>query len=201
MIGCSSRFIFPGNVVLLGIAALLGPSLAHASCTRDEAFNRMMALNQYGMKLQAALPDPLRDPRGYEANHQSVIDFNSRLGAVGKPLADAKYDEACTTYDALAKEYGVDIAAQGVRPMSVIEEEGNHPPKAGCDLAESSRRSMWLTESFQKHAQEANLQRDDWQQFGKDMEPVGLLMQQDPNQACALIDAIAKKYGFKRTGS
>ena len=197
----SPQFPFTRSVVLIGIAALLGPALAHASCTRDEAFNRMMALNQYGMKLQAALPDPLQDAKGYEANYQRVIDFNSRLGAVGKPLADAKYDEACTTYDALAKEYGVDIAAQGVRPLSVLEEEGRHPPKTGCDLAESSRRSMWLTETFQKHAQAANLQRDDWQQFGKEMEPVGLLMQQDPNQACALIDTIATKYGFQRTGS
>ncbi|MEO7755875.1 MAG: hypothetical protein ABIS07_04815 [Dokdonella sp.] len=188
------------NIFLLGIAALFGSSITYAACTRDQAFNRMMALNQYGMKLQAALPDPLKDPKGYEASYQRVNDFSSRLGAVGKPLADAKYDEACIAYDALAKQYGVDLAAQGVRSLAVVEAEGRHPPKTGCDLAESSRRSMWLTESFQKHAQDAHLQRDDWQQFGKEMEPVGLLMQQDPNQACGLIDTIASKYGFRRAG-
>ncbi|MEO5560159.1 MAG: hypothetical protein ABIR10_10805 [Dokdonella sp.] len=197
----SIRFPSARNVILSATIAFIGPSITHAACTRDQAFNRMMALNQYGMKLQAALPDPLKDPHGYEANYQRVIDFGSRLGAVGKPLADARYDEACATYDALAKDYGVDLAAQNVRSLAVVEGEGKHPPKTGCDLAESSRRSMWLTESFQKHAQDANLRRDDWQTFGKEMEPVGLLMQQDPKQACALIDTIAAKYGFRRTGS
>lgn len=196
-----SRSFSAASVVLVGIAALVGPSLAHAACTRDEAFNRMMALSQYGMKLQATLPDPLKDPRGYETNYRRVGDFNERLGAVGQPLADAKYDEACTAYDALAKDYKVNIAAQGVRSLAVVEAEGRHPPKTGCDLAESARRSMWLTESFQTHAQAANMSRDGWQTFGKEMEPVGLLMQQDPNQACALIDTIAAKYGFRRTGS
>lgn len=195
----SIRFPSSRNVLLLGIALLFGSSLAHAACTRDQAFNRMMALNQYGMKLLASLPDPLKDPKGYEASYQSVNDFNSRLGAVGKPLADGKYDEACTSYDALANEYGVDLAGQAVRPISAVEAEVRHPPKSGCDLAESSRRSIWLTESFQKHAQEAHLQREDWQQFGKEFEPVGLLMQQNPDQACALIDIIASRYGFRRT--
>lgn len=196
----SRRFPCMRNAVLLALAAVVAPALVHAACTRDQAFNRMMALNQHGMKLQAALPDPLKDPEGYEASYQRVNDFNSRLGAVGKPLADAKYEEACAAYDALAKDYGVDIAAQGVRPLSAVETEGRHPPKTGCDLAESSRRSMWLTEAFQKHAQAKHLQRDDWQQFGKETEPVGLLMQQDPEQACALIDSIAAKYGFRRVG-
>ncbi len=194
----SSRSSSAASAVLLGIAALVGPSLAHAACTRDDAFNRMMALSQYGMKLQAALPDPLKDPHGYEANYRRVGDFNERLGAVGQPLADAKYDEACTAYDALAKDYNVDIAAQGVRSLAVVEAEGRHPPKTGCDLTESAQRSMWLTESFQTRAQAENLSRDDWQTFGKEVEPVGLLMQKDPNQACALIDTIAAKYGFRR---
>ncbi len=183
-------------VLALGLLASI-PQWSSA-CTREEAFNRMMGLNQYGMKLQAALPDPLKDPQGYDANYKRVIDFNSRLAAVGKTLADAKYDSACATYDALAKEYDVDIAGQHVRPLSAYEAEAKHPPKTGCDLAESSRRSMWLTESFKKHADANHLGRDDWQRFGKQTEPVGLLMQQDPNQACVLIDQIAKEYGFKR---
>lgn len=183
-------------IVLLLVA--LAPDSTFAACTREQAFNRMMALNQYGMKLQSDLPDPLKDPQGYNAKYPRVTDFNSRLAAVGKTLAAQKYDEACASYDVLAKEYGVDLAAQGVRPLSAIEAEAKHPPKSGCDLAESSRRSMWLTESFQKKAQAEHLGRDDWQRFGKQTEPIGPLMQQDPNQACALIDTIAKQYGFQR---
>ena len=184
--------------ILFALAMLSLASAVEAACTREQAFNRMMALNQYGMKLQSDLPDPLKDPQGYNAKYPRVTDFNTRLGAVGKTLAEQKYDEACVTYDALAKEYGVDIAAQGVRPLSAIEAEAKHPSTGGCDLAESSRRSMWLTKSFQKKAQAEHLGRDDWQRFGKETEPIGPLMQQDPNKACALIDSIAKQYGFKQ---
>jgi hypothetical protein len=113
------------------------------------------------MTLQSDLPDPLADPHGYNAKYPRVTDFNTRLASVGKTLAAQKYDDACASYDALAKEYGVDLAAQGVRPLSAIEAEAKHPPKGGCDLAESSRRSMWLTESFQKKAQAEHLSRDD----------------------------------------
>ncbi|QBB71951.1 hypothetical protein ELE36_17165 [Pseudolysobacter antarcticus] len=144
------------------------------------------------------MPDPLKDPAGYEANYRQVIDFNTRLGAVGKTLAAEHYAEACASYDALAKQYKVDLAAQNVRPLSVVEKEGKNPPAKKCDLAESSMRAMWLTESFQQRADTQKLTRDDWQEFGKLTEPVGLLMQQDPVKACALIDSIAKKYGFTR---
>jgi hypothetical protein len=168
------------------------------ACTRDDAFNSMMALNQYGMKLQAALPDPLKDPQGYEANYQRSIDFDTRLADVGKTLAAEKYDEACTTYAALAKDYGVDMAAQHVRPLSALESESAKPPKGGCDLAESARRAMWLNESFTKRADLNHLGRDERQAFGKENAQVGLLMQEDPSRACALIDRIATKYGFQR---
>jgi len=168
------------------------------ACTRDDAFNKMMALNQYGMKLQAALPDPLKDAAGYNARYQRVIDFNTRVGDVGKILAAQQYDKACAAYDAVAKDFQVDMAGQHVRPMSEIEAETKKPPKGKCDLAEAARRSMWLTESFQKHAEAEHLDRDAWQRFGKETEPVGLLMQQDPNEACGLIDDIAAKYGFSR---
>ena len=171
---------------------------AGAACSRDDAFNKMMALSQYGMKLQAALPDPLKDAAGYNANYKRVIDFNTRLGDVGKTLAAQQYDQACATYDALAAEYHVDVAGQHVRPLSELEAEAKHPPKGKCDLAEAARRSMWLTESFQKYAEAQHLDRDAWQRFGKETEPVGLLMQQDPNEACGLVDDIAAKYGFKR---
>jgi len=179
------------------VAAALASTSTFAACTREQAFNRMMALNQYGMKLQATLPDPLADPQGYNARYPRVTDFSKRLGAVGKTLADQKYDDACASYDALAKDYDVDLAAQGVRPLSALEAQGKHP-KAGCDLAEASRRSMWLTESFQHKAQAEHLGRDDWQRFGKQTEPIGPLMQQDPQKACSMIDDVAAEYGFKR---
>ena len=180
------------TAVLVAIAVAAAP--AHA-CSRDDAFNKMMALNQFGMKLQAALPDPLKDPTGYNANYRRSIEFDTRLADVGKVLAAEKYDQACATYDALATEFHVDMAGQHVRTMKEIEAEARHPQKGKCDLAEAARRSMWLTETFQTHAEG---DRDAWQRFGKETEPVGLLMQQDPNEACLLIDDIAAKYGFHR---
>jgi len=179
------------------VLAALVSTAAPAACTREQAFNRMMALNQYGMKLQSDLPDPLADPQGYEAKYPRVTDFNTRLASVGKTLAAQQYDDACARYDALAKDYGVDLAGQNVRPLSAIEAESKHSSKSGCDLAEASRRSTWLAESFRKKAQDEHLGRDDWQRFGKQTEPVGPLTQRDPVKACALIDSIARQYGFK----
>jgi len=181
---------------LSGFVVLALPFCAHAACTRDDAFNKMMALNQFGMKLQASLPDPLKQPEVYNAKYPRVTEFGTRLAAVGKTLAAEQYDQACTTYDALAKDYGVDYAAQKVRPISALE--ADKPAPGHCDLAEAARRSMWLTETFQKHAEASSMTRDDWRRFGKQTEPVGLMMQQDPDKACALIDTIAAGYGFHR---
>ena len=188
-----------GNAASLAFALMLSAcALTASACTREDAYNRMMALNQYGMKLQATLPDPLKDPAGYEAKFPHVTEFGTRLGAVGKVLAAQHYDEACASYDALAKDYGVDYAAQKVRPLSAYEAEAQHPPKSGCDLAESARRSAQLTEAFRRKSDAEHLGREDWQRFGKDTEPIGLAMQQDPQKACALIDGVAAKYGLPR---
>jgi len=181
---------------LFGFLLLALPFATHAACTRDDAFNKMMALGQYDMKLQASLPDPLKQPDVYNEKYPRVVAFATRLAAVGKILAAEKYDQACATYDALAKDYGVDYAAQKVRPLSALE--ADKPAPGHCDLAEAARRSMWLTETFQKHAEASAMTRDDWQRFGKQTEPVGLMMQQDPDKACALIDTIAAGYGFHR---
>ena len=135
-----TKSVYAWAAIVFAVTALASTT-TFAACTREQAFNRMMALNQYGMKLQSDLPDPLADPHGYNAKYPRVTDFNTRLASVGKTLAAQKYDDACTSYDALAKEYGVDLAAQGVRPLSAIEAEAKHPPKGGCDLADSSRRS------------------------------------------------------------
>jgi hypothetical protein len=173
------------------------PTLAAAACTRDDAFNRMMALNQYGMKQQAALPDPLKDPAGYDAKFPRVTDFATRVAAVGQTLADQKWGEACAAYDAIARDYGVDYAAQNVRPLSAYEADARHPPQNRCDIAEASRRSVALTEAFRRKAEAEKLGREDWQQFGKDSEGAGLLMQRDAEKACRRLDDIAAKYGLK----
>jgi len=115
---------------------------AAAACSREDAYNKMMALNQYGMKLQAALPDPLKDPAGYNANYQRVIDFGARLGGVGKTLAAQQYEEACAKYDALARDYRVDIAGQHVRPLSEIEAEAKKP--ANFSITSSTKASGQL---------------------------------------------------------
>jgi hypothetical protein len=183
------------HIALAILATCIAAPIASA-CSRDEAYNKMMALGQYGMKLQAALPDPLKDPAGYNAHYKGVIEFSTRTADVGKTLAAEHYDQACATYDAIAKDFHVDMAGQHVRTMQELEAEAKNPPKGKCDLAEAARRSMWLTEEFQKRTDGGD--RDAWQRFGKETEPVGLLMQQDPNEACGLIDDIAAKYGFHR---
>jgi hypothetical protein len=110
------KFITIYVLIFIALALIVSQRPAHAAapatCSRDDAFNRMMALNQFGMKLQNALPDPLKDPAGYEANYRQVIGFNTRLAAIGKTLAAEKYAEACATYDTLAKRYKVNLPAK-----------------------------------------------------------------------------------------
>lgn len=178
------------------VLAACAPVLAAVACTREDAFNRMMALNQFGMKLQAALPDPSKDPAGYEAKFPRVVAFSTRVAAVGKTLAAEKWADACGAYDAIAHDYGVDYAAQKVRPLSAYEADARRPPTDRCDIAEASRRSVALTEAFRRKADAGKLLREDWQSFGKDTEQAGLLMQKDPEKACRRLADIAAKYGL-----
>jgi len=171
-------------------------SAAQAACDREQAFNRMMALNQFGMKLQAELPDPLEDPAGYRANYERVQAFGTELSSGGQLLASGRYDEACALYDRLSRAYAVDEAAQAVQPLSAYEQPAT--PTTGCDLAEAALRAAWLNEAFQKHAAERSLDRQAWVKFGNETEPLGLAMQQDPQRACELIDEVAGRYGLKR---
>jgi len=177
--------------LLLAMAA----GTVHAGCDRERAYNRMFALNQFGMKLQAELPDPLKDPAGYQARFETVQAFGSELAGGGLLLAENRFDEACALYDRIAVKFGVDEAAQGVRPLSEYEKPA---PQGSCDLTAAALRSAWLTEAFQKYAEARALDREAWQKFGDETAPIGLAMQQDPARACAMIDEVAARYGLQR---
>ena len=178
------------------VVALSWPGAVQAACSREDAFNKMMQVNQYSMKLQAALPHPLDNSDGYNTAYEHYREFIDRSVPIGKLLADEKYDEVCAITNALANDFNFSLEGQNVRTLSELENEAVMPPLNGCDLTQSSLRANWLSTTFQKHAEIEGLGDAGWRTFSEEMAPVGLMMQQDPAKACEMIDEIAQKYGF-----
>jgi hypothetical protein len=103
------------------VLAALTSTVTFAACTRDQAFNRMMALNQYGMTLQSDLPDPLADPHGYNAKYPRVTDFNTRLASVGKTLAAPVAANQMMTLLATTSSRGAVAAGHVIAPLKLAD--------------------------------------------------------------------------------
>lgn len=97
-------------------------------------------------------------------------------------------------YEVLAREYGVNIAAQCVRPIATIRAKAKSPHPIGFDLAEAARQSAWLTEAFRNRAETEHWGHDKWHRFDTEAKLVGLGMQYDPDASCGLIKKLAAQY-------
>ena len=94
--------------------------LAHADCTQEQAFNKMMVLNQAKSEVQAKMNSL---PAGPAKN--SVMARWARLGQeiamVGKDLASKNYNVACTKYDQIAQRHKINVEEVAKRSKTVAQ--------------------------------------------------------------------------------
>jgi hypothetical protein len=167
-------------------------SQARAGCTRDEAFNKMIALQQLNIKLQGEVPlDPRTDPAAMEKAYARNKDFADRMAKAGPLLAAGKFDEACAIYEQLAKDYDFPLGATPSVTMDTVTNS-----TGGCDVTEAAKRMVALAQDFQKAYAEGRFTYEQQRQFSKDHEAAAALLTVDPGKSCAEIDALRAKYGL-----
>lgn len=183
----------------LGAALLLSAiNSAHADCTREEAFNKMMALNPVTGRMQQDWAETLqKNPAAANAKVEKIKAFSGRLGEASTLLAQEKYGAACVIYDALAKEAGVSLENSGTLTMKQLETDGGRGTNGACDLTEAAKRSNALAASFHKQYPPGKATDAQSRDFSKRMSDIGIEMSSNPSKACALIDDATKQYGLK----
>ena len=171
--------------------------IARAGCTADEAFNKMIALNQLNIKLQGEVPlDPTKDPEGMDRAFQRAKVFTDAMAKAGPLLADGKFDEACAIYDKIAKDFDFSFPATTSLKMDDLRKDGGAGPTGGCDLTKAAESMLALAEDFEKAYAAGKFTYERQREFSKDTEPVAAMTTTDPSKACEEIAALRTKYGL-----
>jgi len=153
------------------IAASFVPSIARAQCTRDQAFNKMMKVNQLSASLQAEVPlDPRKDPNGMNTAYQRVKEFTDMMTPAGPLLAEGKYTEACKIYDQVAAKFGFDLKGSKALTMDELRKNGGKKNAGDCDITEMAKRNVQLATDFQQAYASGKFTYERQRQFSKDSE-------------------------------
>ncbi len=184
------RYIFP-----LIITAFTLPNLVIAECTRDQAFNKMMKLNQLNMDIQSQVPaDPRKHPRAMSEAHAKMVMFTTEMAPAGPLLADGKYNEACAIYDKVAAKFGFNLNAAKSLTMEQLEKDGGKSVGGKCDVTEMAIRNAKLMEDFSKAYDAGKFTYERQREFSKDSENLGRFGSSDPGKACDEIARLRDKY-------
>ena len=164
------------KILLLATLPILS---ANATCTQDEAFNKMMILGAEGGKRMHA----------YMKGNKSVKLLPDDVTNAGVLLAEQKYTEACAIYDKVAKEYGVDLkeGAKTTLSMKELKEDGGQ--KGGvCSLADASLRFLNVSNILLARGLSKTLEKSDL--YHKSSEQIT----DNPSKSCELTKELAAKY-------
>lgn len=160
------------------------PQLASAEkCTQEQAFKKMQAFQLY-------ITENLHGPK-----QRDVGFMAGEVAEVGSTLAEKKYDDACAEYERIAKKYAVDLPAFQARLV-----DPNKVGKGGCSVVTASTRITTMTQKLDSQMKAKQL--DDvarsktHEAFAKELQPIYPLVQTKPDDACAKLDVVAKKYGL-----
>lgn len=167
---------------------LLNSSSTAFACTRDEAFNKMMAL---GRARQALMNQAGRD----RSRIRTAVDLAKETADVGKVLAAEKYSEACGYYDKIAAKYGVDLneAAKGMITMEQIRKDGGRNGGA-CSQSDAAKKLASISEDIQDKVALGDQPASAYSEFAKEVQKNNDLMSTDPSAFCAKLDQLNKKY-------
>ena len=170
---------------------------AVADCTKDQAFNKMMKVNQINVALQAEMPkDPSADVDAANAVVEKIQDFASMMAPAGPLLAAGKYSEACAIYDQITAKYGAGVKAPPATTMDEIKANGAQKKKGGCDIVEMAKQNAQLSVDFASAFDAGKITQERQRQFSKDSEKLNMLATSDPSAACDEIAALRAKYGL-----
>lgn len=156
--------------------------------------NKMIALNQKGARLQAALPDPRLDSAGYQANYKKVIDFSTRLAAGGPLLAQKKYQEACSLYEKLEADYKFDASQAKTLTLEELKRDGGKGRGGVCSLSEAAIRMSKLTEKYVSAKEAGTLSALQAKEFDRQSREIGISMNQDPSVSCTQMAELEKLF-------
>ena len=174
---------------------ILTLDLAYADCTRDQAFNKMMKLNQLSASIQSEVPlDPREDAGGMNAAYEKMKDYSDRMAPAGPMLADGRYNEACKIYDETAKHFGFNLGASNALTMDQLKANGGKKAKGDCDLTEMAKQNVKLATDFQVAYASGKFTYEEQRQFSKDSEKLNMLATSDPGAACREIEVLRTKY-------
>ncbi len=166
----------------LATVVSLNASVATVSttCTKDEAYNKMMMLGAEGGK---------RMQEYMKTNDSSIKLMPPALTDVGVLMEKEKYSEACAAYDKIAKEYGVDFKEASKSTLSMAELRKDGGKKGGeCSLADASIRFLNVSNILLSQGLAKTLEKSDLYHQANQM------MVSDPSKSCQLTEQLAKKY-------
>lgn len=183
--------------IFLCLVVIAFPSLAHTECTRDQAFNKMMKINQLSASLQAEVPlDPRSNPGGSNAAYERMKEFTDMMAPTGQLLADGKYNDACKAYETIAQKFGFDMKGPNALTMEQLRKDGAKKKSSDCDISEMARKNMELVTDFQKAYDAGKFTYERQRQFSKDSEKLNMLATSDPGAACREIARLRAEYGL-----
>ena len=183
--------------IALGLALLVIPTIAHSECTRDQAFNKMMKINQLSASIQSEMPlDPRSEPGAAQTSYERLKDFTDMMAPTGQLLADGKYTEACAIYDQIAQKFGLNMKSSNALTMEQLRKSGGKKGPGGCDVAELARRNIKLATDFQAAYDAGKFTYERQRQFSKDSEKLNMLATSDPGAACRELDQLRAQYGL-----
>jgi hypothetical protein len=162
------------------------------TCTKDQAFDRMMAVGRAADKmLKDAGPD--HDARRKQA------ELNKEVAAVGAILGEGKYDQACKIYSDIAAKWGINIkeASSGMLTMKELKKDGGKSRGGKCSLADASIKMNTLLQKLESMKAEGQ-QVDAISKAYYDMiGEKGDLMSTNPSAFCDEIDGFKKLYSLE----
>lgn len=163
------------------VLATLPLLTTNATCTQDEAFNKMMILGSEGAKRMHAF---------MKTNDSSIKLMPPEVTNAGVLLAEEKYTEACAIYDKVAKEYGVDFNEGAKTTLSMEELKDDGGKKGGeCSLGDASLRFLNVSNILLARDMSKELEKSDLYHQASEQ------ITDNPSKSCQLTKDLADKYG------
>ena len=153
---------------------------ANATCTQDEAYNKMMILGAEGAKRMHAYM------KNKNAKVTLLPDYVSKVSPF---MEKEEYTKACEIYDDVAKKYGINFKKDEKITMSMKEIKEDGGRKGGvCSLGDAALRFLNVSNILLARGLAKKLEKSDL--YHKASEEMTL----HPSKSCQLTQELAEKY-------